>query len=101
MDSKILLSEILQRFKDQKKSQVEGYKSFGYIRETENQLRVSREDGQDTWVSFKKILIAIKGYQENPNLYDEGPSALKELGITHVNSPIWSILHLLSKDEYM
>jgi len=100
MDSKILFGKILQRFKDQKISQVEGYKSFGYIRETENQVQVSREDGQDTWLPFKKILIAIEGYQKNPDLYNVGPTALRELGITHVNSPILSILHLLSKDEY-
>lgn len=100
MDSKILLGKILQRFEDQKKSQVKGYKSFGYIRETANQVRVSREGGQDTWLPFKKILIAIKGYQENPDLYNEGPGTLRKFSITHVNSPIWSILHLLSKDEY-
>ena len=48
MDSKILLGKILQRFKDQGVVKVEGYKSFGYIKETDNAVYVTREDGEDT-----------------------------------------------------
>lgn len=100
MDSKILLGKILQRYFDNKIAQVEGYNSFGYIRETENSVIISREAGEDTPIPFEKILKAIDAYKTNPKLYQQGPTALRDFGITHVSSPVWSILHLLSEDEY-
>ena len=99
MDARILLGKILQRFQDRGRAQVEGYKSFGYIRETNNAVWVSRESGKDTPVAFSKILIGIEAYQENPELYELGPNELREFGITHVNSPVWALLHLLKKEE--
>ena len=100
MDSKILLGKILQRFSDNRSCQVEGYNSFGYIRETNNQVYVTREKGEDTPIPFKKILIGIEAYKENSELFNEGPGALRDVGITHINSPIWSLLHLLSLKDY-
>ncbi|WP_343626574.1 hypothetical protein [Flavobacterium lindanitolerans] len=100
MDSKILLGKILQRFSDKKISQVENYNSFSYIGETGNTVYVTREKGKDTSIPFQKILIGIDAYKENPMLYDEGPNSLRNIGITHINSPIWSLLHLLSKKDY-
>ena len=41
MDSKILLGKIPQRFKDKTVAKVEGYNSFGYIRETDNAVVVT------------------------------------------------------------
>ncbi len=101
MDSKILLGKILQRFADKKIAQVNGYSMFGYIKETNKAVYVTREGGEDTPVPFNKILIGIEAYQKDNNLYNEGPTALREFGITHVTSPIWSILHLLTKEEYV
>jgi len=101
MDSKILLGKILQRFKDMGISHVEGYNSFGYVRETENSVIVTREDGQDTPIPFSKILKGIDSYKLNPSLHDEGPSVLRQFNITHVTSPVWSLLHLLHKKEYI
>lgn len=100
MDSKILLGKILQKFSDQKVSKVEGYNSFRYIRETNKAVHVTREDGKNTTVPFSKIIIAIDAFKENPELYLEGPGKLRDFGITHVNSPVWSLLHLLSIEEY-
>lgn len=100
MDSKILLGKILQRFSDKKVCQVEGYNSFGYIRETNNSVYVTRENGQDTPIPFKKIIIGIEACQKNLSLYNLGPGELREYGITHINSPIWSLLHLLKEEEY-
>lgn len=100
MDSKILLGKILQKFKDEQNSQVVNYKAFGYIKETDNAVFVTREAGEDTRLPFEKILIAIDAFKDDPELYDKGPSALRDYGITHINSPIWSILHLLPKSEY-
>ena len=100
MDTKILLGKILQTFKAQKFAQVKGYKSFGYIRETENMVYVTTETGQDTPIPFEKIKIGIEAYKSNPNLYNDGPSKLRDYGITHVTSPIWSLLHLLDISDY-
>lgn len=100
MDSKILLGKILQKFKAQKVAQVQGYKSFGYIRETENMVYVTREAGKDTAIPFEKIEVGIRAYKSNPKLYNEGPNKLRDYGITHVTSPIWSLLHLLDISEY-
>jgi hypothetical protein len=100
MDSKILLGKILQRFKDLKISQVEGYKTFGYISETNSSVKVTRETGEDTPIPFSKLIIGIEAYQSNPELYDSIPKSLREFGITHFTSPIWSLLHLLNKEDY-
>lgn len=100
MESIHLLSEILQRFKANGKAQVEGYNAFGYIRETENAVFVTREAGQDTRVPFDKILNGIAAYQTNPNLYQSTPTALRDYDITHVTSPVFALLHLLGEEEY-
>jgi hypothetical protein len=100
MDSKILLGKILQRFYDLKTAQVEGYNEFNYIKETDNAVYVTRENGKDTSISFDKILLGIEAYKSNPKLYLEGPVALRNFNITHVTSPIWSLLHLLDEIDY-
>ncbi len=66
MDSKILLGKILQRFSDIKTVKVEGYNSFGYIRETNNAVFVTREAGGNTRIQFEKILLGIESYKLNP-----------------------------------
>ena len=100
MDSLIILGKLLQRFKDKKKAQVKGYNSFGYIRETNNAVYITREDGQNTPIAFSKIVKGIDAYKKYPDLYNQGPIELRQFGITHVTSPIWSILHLLPIEEY-
>ena len=101
MDSKIILGKILQRFSDQSCSQVSGYNSFGYLHETDNAVYVSREKGDDSSIPFKKLQLAIEGYQKNPELYNSGPKELRKLGLTHITSPIYSLLHLLPKESYV
>ncbi|NRT13622.1 hypothetical protein [Flavobacterium sp. 14A] len=100
MDSKILLGKILQRFSDMKSSQIEDYNSFGYIRETNNAVYVSRENGKDTRIPFDKLIIGIDAYKEYPNLYLEGPNALRQFEIKYITSPVWSLLHLLTQENY-
>ena len=100
MDSKILLGKILQRFSDRGFSKVEGYNSFGYLRETNDAVYISRENGNNTRIPFKKILDGIEAYKAKSELYYNGPSALREYKITYITSPIWSMLHLLSHRDY-
>lgn len=100
MDSKILLGKILQRFKDRKVAKVIGYNSFGYIRETENSVFVTREAGADTAIPFEKILIGIDAYKKNNSLFQSKPVTLRDFGISHVTSPVFALLHLLDEEEY-
>ena len=94
-----LVREIAKRFREKGFSQVEGYNRFGYVRETPSSVVVSRENGQDTPIPFAKIAMAIDAVRKEHSVYFKGPSALRKFGITHINSPIWSLLHLLSLNE--
>ncbi len=94
-----VLKLLLSRFRENGVAQVEGYYEFGYIRETNNAVIVSRESGKDTPVPFSQIKLAIEAVRKDQQVYDEGPSRLKMHGITHVNSPIWAILHLAELRE--
>lgn len=100
MESEYLLSIILERFKEKGMAKVDNYNSFGYVRETPKSVIVTREKGKDTPVPHIKIIKGIDAYKNKPDLYDEGPGALREFDITHVTSPVWSLLHLLKKEEY-
>ncbi|SHE45459.1 hypothetical protein SAMN05444008_101439 [Cnuella takakiae] len=100
MDPKILLGRVLQKMLDQGFSQYANYNRFNYIRHNKNEIVVDRENGQPTKIKFSKILIAIEGYTLNPEWYDCGPSKLRALGLTHITSPIHSMLHLLTKNDY-
>ncbi len=100
MDSKILLGKILQRFKDRTVAKVEGYKSFVYIRETENSIFVGRENSKDARIPFEKILTGIDAYKADTGLYKSNPTALRKFGITHITSPVFALLHLLDEEEF-
>lgn len=100
MNSKLLLTKILTHFKDQGKAQAPGLNTFVYVRETNSSVVVLRENGNEDSVPFSKIITGIEAFQGTPSLYHEGPSSLREFGITHVNSPIYAMLHLLEKEEY-
>jgi hypothetical protein len=100
MDSKILLGKILQRFEDRGYVKIADYNRFGRVKEGASHLEVLRENNNTARVDFKKLLVAIEFYQSHPEAYDEGPSELRRAGLTHVTSPIFSLLHLLSKEAY-
>ena len=99
-DAKILLGRILQRLIDTGYCQVDGYNIFELIDYSHNRITVGRENGKDTHIYFDKILQVIEEYQMKPGDYDTGPSKTREYGITYVNSPIWSMVHLLDKSDF-
>jgi hypothetical protein len=101
MESKILLGRILQKFIDKGYAQVSGYNRFGFIKFSNNAVLVTRENGGDTPVSFSKIVKGIEAYQSNSSLYDSNPTELRDSCITHVTSPIFALLHLLEKEDYI
>ena len=100
MEAQIILGRILQKFIDNGFSKYLDYNRFGFIELKNSSVIVSREAGDNTPDPFKDMIIAIKGYQNNISLYDEGPSSIRTLGITHITSPIHSLLHLLPKEVY-
>jgi len=100
MEAQIILGRILQKFIDKGFSKHLDYNRFGFVDLKNNSVIVTREAGANTSVPFKDLIIAIEGYQKNTSLYDEGPSSIRALGITHITSPIHSLLHLLPKDAY-
>lgn len=101
MESKIILGRILQRFIDMQNVQVAGYNSFGFVQLKISSVVVSREAGKNTPIPFNKLIIGIEAYKENLDLYEKGPTALRAFGITHITSPVYSLLHLLSKEAYL
>lgn len=100
LSSDDLLKKILEAFQVKGYAQVPGYNKFGYVRETKNAMIVSRATGKDTPIPFKKILQAIEAVKQDINVYSAGPSALREHGITHINSPLWALVNLLPKSDY-
>ena len=95
------LTLILTRIRDQGYSQVEGYKRFRYLRETPKSVILIRETGGEARIPFEKIRQALGAVQENPKVYSAGPGSLREYGITHINSPIWSLIHLVTLAEIL
>lgn len=93
--------KIIERFQKKGFAQVPGYKKFGYISKTSKTVLVSREGGEDTLIPLSKIEEAIKAIRLNNSIFDDGPSSLRKYGITHITSPIWSLVHLLSLEEIM
>ena len=100
MDSMKILSTIQREIKVRGNVQVPDHKKFGYVRETPSAIVVSREDGLDTPVYLTDILTGIEAAKSDSNVYDGGPDTLREHGITHVNSPVWALLHLVPKEDY-
>ena len=90
---------ILRRLRKSGFAQVNGYNKFEYLRETKKAVIMLREKGTTARVPLAKIAVAIKAVRSDPKVYDKGPSALRKYGLTHITSPIWSILHLLSIRE--
>ncbi len=100
MDSKIILGRILQKFIDAKYAHVDGYNRFGFIELKRSSVIVSRENGADTIIPFTKIIIGIEAYQKESELYEQGPTCLRSVGISHVTSPVFALLHLLSNKDF-
>ncbi len=95
-----ILNKIQKEFKAAGYVQVEGYKRFGFVRETESAIVVSREDGADTPISLTKIYEGIEAVKQDINIYDGGPNTLRDHDIIFINSPVWALLHLASKADY-
>lgn len=101
MQSEILLGRILQILIERGKSKYQTYNDFVYDSYDGKAIYVIRENGERAKLYFRKILVAIEAYQQDATAYDEGPSRLRDFGLTHITSPIHSLLHLLKKEDYL
>ena len=99
-DNYKILQKMLEAFRSNGFAQVKGYNRFGYLKEADTAVFVSRETGKDTLVPFDKVLLGIEALQDDSNIYSAGPGSLRKYDITHQNSPIWAMLHLLPPSEY-
>lgn len=94
-----LITKILIRLKQKGFAQVQGYNRFGFVSQADNHVLISREKGKDTRIQFQKLVKAIDAVRKDPKIYSEGPSRLRQHGLTHITSPLWALLHLLSLEE--
>jgi hypothetical protein len=94
-----LVREIVARLKEKGFAEVEGYNRFVLVRSTGSALYVLREKGTEAKVPLDKIRVGLSAIRGDHSVYTSGPNALRKYGITHVNSPVWSLVHLLSLTE--
>lgn len=94
-----ILLKILSRLRQRGYAQVPGYNRFGFVRQADSYLVVSREKGKDTNIPYNKLAVAIDAVRKDSKVYSEGPSKLRKHGLTHITSPLWSLLHLLTLEE--
>ncbi len=99
MDVSQVISMIVNRFERQGYAQVPGYNRFGFVVRGNSHVVVSRESGRDTKVPYAKLGEAIEAVREDSKVYSEGPSKLRNHGLTHITSPLWALLHLLKLEE--
>ena len=97
--NKDLAKLIVRRFKEKGWSRVPGYNRFGYLSETASAVIVDRESGKNTRIPIKKIEQGISAVRTDSTVYDGGPSKLRQHGITHIGSVVWSLLHLATRAE--
>lgn len=98
--SEILLGRILQKMITNGYCQMEGYNRYAYLSHSSNSLVIGRKDGMDTTIPYSKILLAIQNYQLNPDDFEGNTTTIKNYGISHIYSPIFSLLHMLNKEDY-
>lgn len=94
-----LVAEVVSRIQRRGYAQVTGYNKFGFVAIGKEHVIVSREMGKDTRVPFAMIRKAIEAVRTDHRIYHQGPSALRAYGITHITSPLWAMVHLLTLKE--
>lgn len=99
MEESFVVTKIVNRFEERGYIQVPGYNRFGFVGKGESYVIVSRESGKDTKIPFAKIAESVRAARRDSKVYSEGPSRLRQHGITHITSPLWALLHLLTLEE--
>jgi len=99
MQTSQIIRQIVKRFQQQGYAQVPGYNRFDYVGKGESYVIISRENGNDTKIPFSKLAESIEAVRKDFRVYSEGPSKLRQYGITHITSPLWALLHLCTLEE--
>jgi hypothetical protein len=76
-----------------------GLAPFKYVRETAHTVIVLRQNGEEAKIAKSTLEDAVNGVRAEHRLYDAGPGALREIEISHVNSPVYALLRLLPLNE--
>jgi len=97
----IVVEELIFRFKMKRVAKVDGYNEFKLVKQQGNNLIVTREKGKETEIPKSRISKAIEFVRKDPTIYDRGPGALHGTGVTHITSPVWTILHLMTLEELL
>ncbi|RZK20060.1 MAG: hypothetical protein EOO43_11365 [Flavobacterium sp.] len=65
------------KYTDSGFAQIPTYNKFGFVELKNTFMVISQENGEDTPIPFQKIIKSIEAYQGDINLYNEGPSSLR------------------------
>ncbi|MCB9187836.1 MAG: AAA family ATPase [Flavobacteriales bacterium] len=67
----------------------------------QSKIVLERENGKDVDILFSTLRKVITACTEDPLFYDGGLKAIENLGVIHIQSPVWALIHLLEKREYI
>ena len=88
-----VVQEVLGDFESAGYAEVPGYARFGFHKRTDSRVVVMRRNGNTAAVPNRILAKAIEAVRKDQSVYRDGPSRLREFGITHIESPTWAILH--------
>jgi len=75
------------------------HRNFRFLRRTSESVIVERENGNEVRIPFAVLRTAIDAIRSDHTIYSGGPNRLRECGITHINSPTWALVRLLTLDR--
>ncbi|MCB9197533.1 MAG: AAA family ATPase [Flavobacteriales bacterium] len=95
-----ILNKIITQLKLQGKAK--GRQNNFLLKSVEqSKIVLERANGNDVDIPFSTLKKAIQACVNDAAFYDGGLNAIEEIGITHIQSPVWALLHLVEKREYM
>src|SRR5690606_2880867 len=89
-----VIDEVVAAARSAREFGVPGLVRFKFAKESSGAIVLTRRSGKPTNVGKAQIAAAVEGVRSNHRLYVDGPGALRSVGITHVNSPIYALLRL-------
>ena len=96
--TEVVIEKIIARFK--KNGYAQGpINRFGFVSQSVKHVVISRERGKNTPIPFNKIDEAIIAVRKDHKVYSEGPTRLGKHGLTHITSPLWALINLLTLGE--
>lgn len=73
---------------------------FRFEGSTASAVLVSRRNGNMVRVPRATLAMVAGAYASDPFAYARGPGSLRVYGVTHINSPVWALVHLLPPEAY-